>query len=648
MASVVVFLSLLFIGHTTGLKAQLASCHSKFLGNIWYNGTMPLKFDQYFNQLTPENATKWGSVQGGGSTSWNWGDATSMYNYCKSHAIPFKFHTLVWGNQYPSWLNNTSNKAAAVENWIREAGRTFPNCDFVDVVNEPLPNHAPPSWLGSIGGTNGLYGTGWDWIVWSFEKARQYFPNSKLLINEYNILNNSWNNDLDVLCQIVNILKNRGLIDGIGLQSHGLASTPGADVTSRLNRITSLCPGVPIYVSEFDLDIADDTQQRNKLAELFPILWNNSAVKGITFWGYVQGHTWIPNSHLIRSDGSERPSMVWLKDYLKCGSCTPTSITPYMQVSGGTWQQTSSVTVNSGTQVVLGPQPTSGGSWSWSGGGTSGTSREQTITPTTNVIATATYTNSCGAQSTQTFTVNVNGSSSGQNVRLTKSNATGFSIDGNNGGANGQQIYLWASDANNVNQTWVEIDRGGGYYSYQKLNTNYCMDGGNGGANGQSVYLWACDANNQNQQWQKISAGSNFRLQKRNASGYSIDGGNGGANGQNLYLWASDANNQNQQWIFSTSSLKSASEKDGLNEIGELTFDIYPNPSTNGDFTITLSKLKTVNSKICVYNLQGQKVYENSNLHEGINTISSGLTSGIYIMQVGLNNSVYSRKLVVK
>jgi endo-1,4-beta-xylanase len=609
---------------------------------------MPLHYDQYFNQLTPENATKWSSVQGSGSNSWNWGDATSMYNYCKSHGDPFKFHTLVWGNQYPTWLDNTSNKAAAVENWIREAGRTFPNCDFVDVVNECLPNHAQPSWLGSIGGANGLYGTGWDWVVWSFEKARQYFPNSKLLINDYNILNNSWNNDLDVLCQIVNILKSRGLIDGIGLQSHGLATTPGADVISRLNRITSLCPGVPIYISEFDLDIADDNQQRNKMAELFPIFWNNSAVKGITMWGYAQGHTWIPNSHLIRSDGSERPAMVWLKDYLNCNGCTPTSITPYIQVSDGSWQQAASVTVNSGDKVKFGPQPTSGGSWSWNGGGTSGTSREQTIYPTSTVTAIATFTNACGATSTQTFTVNVNGSNNGQNVRLTKSNASGFSIDGNNGGANGQQIYLWGNDAGNANQTWVEIDRGGGYYSYQKLNTNYCMDGGNGGANGQSVYLWTCDANSQNQQWQKISAGSNFRLQKRNALGYSIDGGNGGANGQNLYLWASDANNLNQQWIFSTSSLKNATISDAENKTTAQVFEIYPNPSINGDFTISLSNLETENSNLSVFNLQGKKVFEISDLHEGINNISSGLNQGIYIIRTNFNNSVYSKKLIVE
>lgn len=90
------------------------------------------------------------------------------------------------------------------------------------------------------------------------------------------------------------------------------------------------------------------------------------------------------------------------------GGCTPTAITPYIQVDGGSWQQTSSVTVNSGSTVKFGPQPTSGGSWSWIGCSTSGTSREQTFTAGSSCTATATYTNSSGCQSTQNFTVTVN------------------------------------------------------------------------------------------------------------------------------------------------------------------------------------------------------------------------------------------------
>lgn len=41
---------------------QMADGKEKWVGNIWYNGSEPLKFTQYWNQLTPENAGKWASV----------------------------------------------------------------------------------------------------------------------------------------------------------------------------------------------------------------------------------------------------------------------------------------------------------------------------------------------------------------------------------------------------------------------------------------------------------------------------------------------------------------------------------------------------------------------------------------------------------
>lgn len=136
-------------------------------------------------------------------------------------------------------------------------------------------------------------------------------------------------------------------------------------------------------------------------------------------------------------------------------------------------------------------------------------------------------------------------------AHMRKLNAMSFGLDGGEGGANDQKCKLWSYDYNNINQQWEEIDRGGGYYSYQKRGTNYCLDGGEGGANGQAVKLWTRDDNNQNQHWKKINLNNgNYRLEKRNAPGFSIDGGNGGANGQSVVLWTSDSNNQNQAWNF--------------------------------------------------------------------------------------------------
>ena len=135
-------------------------------------------------------------------------------------------------------------------------------------------------------------------------------------------------------------------------------------------------------------------------------------------------------------------------------------------------------------------------------------------------------------------------------VHIKKRNAIGFALDG--GGANpinGQNVYLWAENENNVNQQWLEIDRGDGYYSYQKQGTNYCIDGNGGGADRQNVYLWQCATNNQNQHWKKVSTDSGFfQLVKRNSPGFALDGGSGGANAQNVQLFNSSNTSYNLQW----------------------------------------------------------------------------------------------------
>lgn len=292
---------------------------SKFLGNIFGSANEPREFSKYWNQVTPENAGKWGEVERTRDV-YRWSTLDSIYNYAKSKGFPFKMHTLVWGQQQPGWINSLprEEQREEVEEWIREVGKRYPNIDFVDVVNEPI--HAPPSYKDAIGGDNGLYGTGWDWVVWAFEKAREYLPNAKLLINEYGI---EWGgSDLNKYITIINILKQRGLIDGIGVQGHGLENISPNTLKSSLDRLAQT--GLPIYISEYDVDIADDNQQLNVYKTQFPIFWEHPSVLGVTLWGYVQGQTWRPDSYLLRSDGTERPALTWLMQYVRGTTPTPT------------------------------------------------------------------------------------------------------------------------------------------------------------------------------------------------------------------------------------------------------------------------------------------------------------------------------------
>lgn len=111
-------------------------------------------------------------------------------------------------------------------------------------------------------------------------------------------------------------------------------------------------------------------------------------------------------------------------------SCTPTAITPYLQINGGSWAQSSSATLNAGGSIKFGPQPSQGGSWSWSGPNSfSATTREVTISNIqTNQAGNyvATYTNTGGCSSTQTFQVTVNGNAGGGTGTILREYWTGI------------------------------------------------------------------------------------------------------------------------------------------------------------------------------------------------------------------------------
>jgi endo-1,4-beta-xylanase len=291
--------------------AQIAN-GPKFLGNITAN-SVPSNFTTYWNQVTPENATKWGSVEGT-RNQMNWGAADAAYNWAQQNGYPFKFHTFIWGSQFPNWLTNSgltqAQQRAEIEQWMQLACQRYPNTWGIDVVNEPIKTAM--TWKAALGGDGA---TGWDWVITSFQLARQYCPNAKLLINEYGT-----ENDPPVRAtykNIINLLKARGLIDGIGIQAHyfNIDNMNRSAVTTMLNDYATLA--LDVYVSELDI-IAGNNEagQLAKYQDVFPGFWEHSAVKGVTLWGYIVGQTWVDGSGIVNSNGTERQAMVWLKSYV--------------------------------------------------------------------------------------------------------------------------------------------------------------------------------------------------------------------------------------------------------------------------------------------------------------------------------------------
>jgi endo-1,4-beta-xylanase len=297
---------LLFTSFT--IHAQLANGRAKFLGNILSTAQLDENFATYWNQVTPEDSGKLGFVEPTrGLMDWSVLDA--MHRYARSHGFAFKEHNFIWGRQQPSWIDGLppDQQRLEVTKWISQYGQRYPDTQFIDVVNEPI--HKPPHYKRALGGEGS---TGWDWVIWAYATARQHCPQAKLLLNEYYLLTGG--RDLEQFLAVLNVLKQRNLVDGIGVQAHGLEKVSDATIRSSLDRLGSV--GLPVYISELDVNIADDDAQLERYKSLFPILWQNSAVKGVTLWGYKQNHIWKSHAYLLRSDGSERLALTWLKEYL--------------------------------------------------------------------------------------------------------------------------------------------------------------------------------------------------------------------------------------------------------------------------------------------------------------------------------------------
>lgn len=304
---------------------RLGNGSKKFIGNL--RGKNENNFSNLWNQVTPENDGKWEKIgTTPDSTNWNWEPVTKLYTYAKAHNMQFKFHTLIWGRQQPIWISELSpdEQLKFITTWIRQVGLRFPKAEMVDVVNEALPNHWPPdgrketvNYINALGGKGK---TGYDWVLKSFELARKYMPNAKLILNDYSIIHNDSNTTKYL--KIINLLKARKLIDGIGIQGHRgeLGDGPISTLKRNLDRLAAT--GIPIYLTEIDLGNfknegePNDQEQLELYQRIFPVLWEHPGVAGITFWGYEEGHMWKKNCYLVRKDGTWRPALVWLADYL--------------------------------------------------------------------------------------------------------------------------------------------------------------------------------------------------------------------------------------------------------------------------------------------------------------------------------------------
>lgn len=298
------------------VKAQLSSNPDKFLGNITTSYNVDYGNEKYYtlwNQITCENESKWASIEGT-NNSFNWGGSDNAYNYAKNHNFPFKFHALIWGAQYPKWLESQTpeQRYKEIVQWMDEVKKHYPNLELIDVVNEAVTGHqaGTPYFIEALGGT-GV--TGYDWLVKAFELAYERWPNAILIYNDFNTF--QWNTDQYI--DLVKTLRNAGApVDAYGCQSHDLTDCSLDKFKSSMTQIQNALK-MPMYSTEYDIGTDDDNLQLKRFKEQIPYMWEKDYVAGITLWGYIYGRTWTTNGNSgIIKNGQDRPAMTWLREYM--------------------------------------------------------------------------------------------------------------------------------------------------------------------------------------------------------------------------------------------------------------------------------------------------------------------------------------------
>ncbi len=391
-------------------------------------------------------------------------------------------------------------------------------------------------------------------------------------------------------------------------------------------------------------------------------------------------------------------------------ACTSTAITPHTQVNGGDWQQTASASLNAGGNVMFGPQPATGGSWTWSGpNGFSATTREVTISNIQSNQAgnyVATYTNAGGCQSTQTFNITVNNPctptaivpyvqinggtwqqtasaslAQGGSLMFGPQPVTGGSwswTGPNNFSANTRDVFISNIQANHAGNYVATYTNANGCNSTQTFNvivTESIVVRARGTQGDETIEL-RVDGNTV-ATWTLTSSFANYTASGSGAvtvhftndsSGKDVQIDNviiGGVTYQsedqqvNTGVWKGTCGGSNSEWLncngyisYTTAgssakitSVKSETSIDEDNNLGDVI--IYPNPSHNGVFQLNIP-WEDDKINIVIFDINGKQVYQQSVTGKEQVTINSELGNGFYIVKIQSDKATVTRKLIVE
>ena len=273
------------------------------------------------NELKPDYVLDQAASQASGDNTnpqVNFSQADALLKYCGKNKIPVRGHTLVWHSQTPDWFfkENFSDDGDWVdkdtmlkrmENYIKNVmeglATQYPDVEFYawDVVNEAWLDDGNPRKAGSSKSEDSnssawvrIFGDN-SFIEYAFQYARKYAPkNCKLYYNDFN---EYMPGKTTAIYNMAMELKEKGLIDGIGMQSHLDVGFPNASTYRKaIDKFAST--GLDIQVTELDITTSDTSEaglekQAQLYSDIFDIYTDYAdSISAVVVWGVTDDQSW--------------------------------------------------------------------------------------------------------------------------------------------------------------------------------------------------------------------------------------------------------------------------------------------------------------------------------------------------------------------
>lgn len=270
-------------------------------------------------------------------------DLDKYLKFAQDNGLKVRFHTLVWHMQTPRWFfteNYSFDKDAPLatkdlmlkrmENYIKTimeyTKNNYPGVIYAwDVVNEAIevPHGKPNGYRSNDSLWYQIIGE--SFVEKAFEFARKYsYDDAKLTYNDYNTY---IPDKRTAIYNMVKKLKDKNLIDAIGMQSHIDMNYPSLKLYEEaLLKYGEL--GLEIHVTELDIHINSNKESDQKrlathYGNLFQLILRmnkegKANITSVTVWGVLDSNTWLINHRKEQSfpllfDKEGKPKQSFLK-----------------------------------------------------------------------------------------------------------------------------------------------------------------------------------------------------------------------------------------------------------------------------------------------------------------------------------------------